>query len=78
MRLLSDPEGNSRRVEEFTTALIDAPHQPADLSCIQHNATAVTNAGLMQATDCKSWHLEPPDVIGLYHAYIRGYNKDAR
>ena len=75
MRLPSDPEGNRRRVEGFTAELIDARQWPADLSCIPDNATAVTNAGLVQATDCESWHLEPPDVIGLYHAYI---NKDAR
>jgi len=28
--------------------------------------------------DCKPWSPEVPDTIGLYHAYIRGYNRDAR
>ena len=82
MRLLSDPEGNRRKMAEFVQAL-EADYQPAELSCIPDNATAVTNAGLLQATDlrsvdCKAWHPEVPEAIGLYHAYIRGYNRDVR
>lgn len=82
MRLLSDPEGNRRRMEEFIQSLKDA-YQPAELSCIPDNATVVTGGGTVQATDlrsvdCKPWHPEVPDTIGLYHAYIRGYNRDVR
>ena len=82
MRLLSDPEGIRRKMEEFIQELRDA-YQPADLSCIPDNATVVTSTGLMQATDlrsvdCKPWAPELPESIGLYHAYIRGYNRDIR
>ena len=43
-------------------------------------ATAVTNAGLLQATDLRSvdykaWQPEVLEAIGLYHAYIRWYNR---
>ena len=82
MRLLSDPEGNRRKLQEFVQELRDA-YQPAELSCIPDNATALTSAGAVQATDlrsvdCRPWVPELPESIGLYHAYIRGYNRDAR
>lgn len=82
MRLLADPEGNRRKMEEFIQELKDS-YQPADLSCIPDNATALTGAGVLQATDlrsvdCKPWVPEVPECIGLYHAYVRGFNRDAR
>ena len=82
LRLMSDQEANRRKMTEFIEEL-KASHCPAELACIPDNATAVTNAGLMQATDlrsvdCKPWYPEVPETIGLYHAYIRGYNRDAR
>jgi len=82
LKLMSDQEANKRKMSEFMQELKDNYH-PAELSCIPDNATAITNAGLMQATDlrsvdCKEWSPEIPETIGLYHAYIRGYNRDAR
>jgi len=32
----------------------------------------------LRSVDCRSWNPEVPDTIGLYHAYIRGYNRDVR
>ena len=82
LKLMSDQEGNKRKMTEFIAEL-KGNYCPAELSCIPENATAVTSAGLMQATDlrsmdCKPWTPEVPDTIGLYHAYIRGYNRDVR
>ena len=82
MRLLSDPEGNRRKMQEFAQELA-ASYLPAELACIPDNATALTSAGMVQATDlrsvdCKPWVPETPECIGLYHAYIRGYNRDVR
>jgi hypothetical protein len=82
LRLMSDHEGNKRKMAEFLEEL-KANYCPAELSCIPDNATAITSAGLMQATDlrsvdCKAWTPEIPETIGLYHAYIRGYNRDVR
>lgn len=28
--------------------------------------------------DCKMWNPDMPEMLGLYHAYVRGYNKDIR
>jgi len=82
MRLMSDTEGNQARMREFI-GIIKALNMPADLDCIPDNATCLTHTGLMQATDLRSvdskpWKPEPPESIGLYHAYIRGYNRDVR
>ncbi len=61
-----------------------ANYNPDDLICILDNATRVTQAGLMHATDlrpmdhCRTWTPELLETIGLYHAYIRRFNTDAR
>lgn len=82
MRLICDPEGNRQRMSEFMEG-VKAAYNPPDLTCIPDNATVITQSGFMHATDlrsvdCKQWTPEPPDTIGLYHAYIRGFNRDVR
>ena len=82
MRLMASPADNRRKMEQFLQSLGGA-NQPADLDCIPDNATILTQTGLIQATDlrsvdCKPWVPEMPECIGLYHAYIRGYNRDVR
>jgi len=32
----------------------------------------------LRTIDCKAWSPEVPESIGLYHAYLRGYNRDVR
>jgi hypothetical protein len=29
-----------------------------------------------RTADCKNWNPNMPELLGLYHAYVRGYNKD--
>ena len=31
-----------------------------------------------RTADCKMWNPDMPEILGLYHAYVRGYNKDTR
>ena len=82
MRLMSDPEGNRAKMKAFMQR-VGGVGPPADLECIPDNATSLTSNGVLQTTDlrsvdCKPWHPEPPETIGFYHAYIRGYNRDVR
>jgi hypothetical protein len=82
MKLISDPEANRRTMADFL-AKVAADRRPAELDCIPDNASVLTAAGTMQGTDlrsvdCKPWSPEAPESIGLYHAYIRGYNRDVR
>ena len=82
MKLMSNPELNKDKMAKFIEYLKDN-YKPPDLSCIPDNATVLTSSGIVQATDlrsmdCKPWVPEVPESIGLYHAYIRGYNREAR
>ena len=82
MRLIADPEANRKKMAAFLEE-VKADYNPPDLTCIPDNAATVSQAGVMHATnlrsmDCKPWTPELPDTIGLYHAYIRGFNRDAR
>jgi hypothetical protein len=82
MQLICTPEENRIKMAEFM-AEIKASENPPDLTCIPDNATVITQSGFMHATDlrsvdCKPWAPELPESIGLYHAYIRGFNRDVR
>jgi hypothetical protein len=82
MTLLADHEGNRRKMRELLDSL-KANYNPPDLDCIPDNSTTVTQSGVIQSNhlrsvDCKPWIPEVPESIGLYHAYIRGYNRDVR
>ena len=82
MRLMSKPEENRLKMAAFMERL-RREHRPPELDCIPDNATAISSNAILQATDlrsvdCTPWNPEPPETIGLYHAYIRGYNRDVR
>jgi hypothetical protein len=82
MRLIADPAQNRIKMAEFLEE-IKANYNPPDLMCIPDNAATISQAGVMHATDlrsvdCKPWTPELPETIGLYHAYMRGFNRDAR
>ena len=82
LQLMSDPSENQRRMREFLSK-VAKEMRPPELECIPDNATVSTRSGVMQGTDlrsvdCKPWKPELPESIGIYHAYIRGYNRDVR
>ena len=82
MRLMSEPQENRERMQEFLRK-VEAECVPASLDCVPENASAVTQHGTVQAkglltVDSQHWTPEVPDRIGIYHAYIRGFNRDVR
>ena len=82
MRLMSEPEQNRERMLGFLKG-VEAGCVPASLDCVPENASSVTQHGTVQATglltvDSQHWTPELPDRIGIYHAYIRGFNRDIR
>jgi hypothetical protein len=82
LRLMNQTQENKQKMLEFLQQ-IDRDCVPADLDCIPENASATTSAGTFQAqgllsVDSKHWTPEVPERIGLYHAYIRGFNRDVR
>lgn len=73
---------NKDKMTEFLAAL-DGGCVPATLDCMPDNTDAMTGHGLLRGTDlrtvdCKEWTPEVPEQIGIYHAYLRGYNRDVR
>jgi hypothetical protein len=82
LRLMSSPEANRERMRQFLQRVEDEC-VPASLDCVPENASAVTQHGTVQAqglltVDSQHWTPELPDRIGIYHAYIRGFNRDVR
>ena len=82
MRLMSEPEENRRRMLDFLAG-VERGCVPASLDCVPENASAVTQHGVVQArglltVDSRHWTPEVPERIGVYHAYIRGFNRDVR
>lgn len=82
MRLMSEPEQNRERMLSFLS-MVEESCIPATLDCAPENASAHTEHGTLEATglltvDSQPWTPEVPDRIGIYHAYIRGYNRDVR
>lgn len=82
MRLMSEPARNRERMRAFLCAVEEAC-TPASLECVPENASSLTQHGTLEATglitvDSHAWTPEVPERIGIYHAYIRGFNRDVR
>jgi hypothetical protein len=82
LRLMSDGEGNQARMRGFMERVRDGCCA-GSLECIPDNSDAMTGYGVMQGSglrtvDCKRWTPGVPETIGIYHAYLRGYNRDVR
>ena len=82
MRLMSEPVENRERMRAFLEK-VERECVPATLDCVPENASSITQHGTVQATglltvDSQHWTPELPERIGLYHAYIRGFNRDIR
>lgn len=82
MQLMSEPTRNRERMLAFMSGVEEACI-PASLECAPENASAHTEHGTLEATglltvDSQHWTPEVPDRIGIYHAYIRGFNRDVR
>jgi len=83
LRLMSEVEANRGKMLQFLQQLDSECTAPASLDCIPENASTITQRGTVQAqgllsVDSKPWTPELPERIGLYHAYIRGFNRDVR
>ena len=82
MRLMSEAQENRSKMTEFLRR-IERESVPASLDCVPENTSVMTRHGTVQATglltvDSQHWTPELPERIGLYHAYIRGFNRDVR
>jgi hypothetical protein len=55
-----------------------APDNADAVGASQGQVAAVSYARGKRAVDSKRWRPEPPAAVGLYHAMVRGYQKDVR
>lgn len=51
--------------------------RPEDRTDVVINSRNVYVCGDRSA-DCRDWKPEMPELLGLYHAYVKGFNKDTR
>jgi hypothetical protein len=82
LRIMSEPARNKEVMLGFLNR-VENECSPALLDCAPDNSDALTGYGLLQGMDlrtidCKTWEPEVPELIGVYHAYLRGYNRDVR
>ena len=55
-----------------------APDNADSVNSMNTNSTKVSYACGKRAVDSCKWEPEPPVSMGLYHAMVRGYQKDVR
>jgi hypothetical protein len=82
LRIMSEPARNKEVMSGFLNR-VENECSPALLDCAPDNSDALTGYGLLQGMDlrtidCKTWEPEVPELIGVYHAYLLGYNRDVR
>jgi hypothetical protein len=82
MELMADPARNRERMLAFLQQ-VERACVPASLDCVPENASSHTRHGTLEATglltvDSQHWTPEVPERVGVYHAYIRGFNRDVR
>lgn len=82
LRIMSEPQKNREVMREFM-ARVERECVPASLECAPDNSDALTGHGRLQGmdlrtVDCKAWTPDAPELVGVYHAYLRGYNRDVR
>jgi hypothetical protein len=84
LRFMSNPRQNNEAMLAFLRGVHAGNDRPATLDCVPENASSVSAAhGLMVAqglrsVDSQPWTEEVPERIGIYHAYVRGCNRDVR
>lgn len=87
IRLLKDPDSMKRQMQGFVRSICArARENPVcTLQCIPEEAES---GGMRRRLECgtsredgadsRAWVPEMPQCIGLYHAFVRGYNRDTR
>jgi hypothetical protein len=73
--LLQEIEHNSKGHEASFHCI---PENADAMTCSHGNYAKISYARGKRAVDSKPWQPEIPNSVGLYHAMVRGYQKDSR
>jgi hypothetical protein len=83
VRIISNQEENKAKMRDFI-AHLRQNERPANLfKAIPDNASIINEQGILRSTDlksvdCDSWYPEVPETIGIYHAYVKAFNRSQR
>lgn len=79
-QLILNKEENQERMRAFLERISNECKKPAVLKYAPEHSgyMAVYQNHEVLTKDCDSWDPEVPDVIGIYHGMVRGYNSDIR
>ncbi len=58
--------------------VLDPAAASAQLQGSSNSSSYASSFHSRRTADCKKWNPDMPELIGLYHAYVRGFNKDTR
>lgn len=85
IELLSDLESCRERMKNVLRKIQqDSMHSKASFQCMPVNAYGVHEEGdaylsdFRRYADSKYWAPEPPDLVGIYHGFTRGFINDIR
>lgn len=84
--LLSDVERCRKVMKTFLKAVRKRSQQEpvATFACMPENAECMREGGYVssitskRAVDSQPWVPETPNLVGIYHAFVRGHNRDTR
>lgn len=78
--MILNKENNKRIMTEFLTKIQTECVKPGLLQYSPENTGFMNGYHTKEilTKDCSVWNPEVPDVIGIYHAMIRGYNREVR
>ena len=57
---------------------LDTASSAAELGGGTLSAPLLGSYNARRSADCRDWKPEMPELLGLYHAYVKGFNKDTR
>lgn len=84
--LLSDIDTCRKKMQNFLKTLRNRSlmEQVATFQCMPENAECMREGGYVssitskRAVDSQPWVPEMPNLVGIYHAFVRGHNRDTR
>lgn len=65
------------------TIILSHSVEQASFDCMPESADVIENgmhpsSASRTTADCRRWNPEMPEFVGLYHAYVKGFNKETR
>lgn len=78
--MLQNQEQILERLKDLVRRMhLEAPCKPPSFDCMPQDSDSTDPLlRLNRAVDSRDWNVEPPSTLGIYHAYVKGRNRDLR